>query len=108
VSSPRSGAWRELSGSAIESTRSKDYLLWQHASAPMNKAALRKELMELTPAERIELAMDLWDSLETQDLPPLSVEQIKAIDEEIAAHEKYPTATVPWDVLRAELRSRPK
>ena len=74
----------------------------------MNKATLRKELMELTPAERIEIAMDLWDSVEPKDIPPLTAEQIESIEQELAAHAKDPTATVTWEELRAELRSRLK
>jgi len=37
----------------------------------MNKALL-KELMELTPEERIQLAEDLWDSISAEEVPPLT------------------------------------
>ena len=37
------------------------------AGADMNKATLRKELMELSPAERLELIGELWDSIPPQD-----------------------------------------
>jgi putative addiction module component (TIGR02574 family) len=73
----------------------------------MNKTTLRKELMGLTPAERIELACDLWDSIAPEDMPPLTADQIEAIEQEAAAHEKDPTATVPWEEVRTWLRSRP-
>jgi hypothetical protein len=42
----------------------------------MNKALL-KELMELNPAERIQLAEDLWDSIAADEMPPLSDEQME-------------------------------
>jgi cytoskeletal protein RodZ len=34
--------------------------------------------LNLTSEERIELAMDLWDSIAPEDMPPLSLEQIAA------------------------------
>jgi len=37
----------------------------------MNKALL-KELMELTPEERIQLGEDLWDSIEPQYMTQLT------------------------------------
>ena len=40
----------------------------------MNKALLA-ELMELSPAERLELVEELWDSIPPEDLPPLTEEQ---------------------------------
>jgi putative addiction module component (TIGR02574 family) len=72
----------------------------------MNKVTLQKELMALTPAERVELAMDLWDSVAPADLPPLTAEQIDAIDQELAAHERDPTEAIPWEQVRSELQSR--
>jgi hypothetical protein len=39
------------------------------------KKSLLKELLELTPAERIELAGDLWDSIEPHEMPALTLEQ---------------------------------
>ena len=35
----------------------------------MRRPELWAELMELTPAERIELVEDLWDSIGQEDLP---------------------------------------
>jgi putative addiction module component (TIGR02574 family) len=37
--------------------------------------SLLKKLLELTPAERIELAGDLWDSIEPEEMPPLTEKQ---------------------------------
>ncbi len=45
----------------------------------MNRALL-VELMKLTPAERIQLAEDLWDSISPEEMPPLSDEQISEIN----------------------------
>jgi putative addiction module component (TIGR02574 family) len=72
----------------------------------MNKATLRKELMALAPAERIELAMALWDSIEPQNLPPLTDEHIAEAEREWVEHQKDPTSAVPLEEVRSWLRSR--
>ena len=64
--------------------------------------------MELTPAERLDLAMDLWESIEPKDLPPLTDEQIAEVEQEWAAHQKDPTSAVPWEEARNWLQSRLK
>jgi hypothetical protein len=40
----------------------------------MNKALL-KELLQLTPEERLDLVGELWDSLAQEELPPLTESQ---------------------------------
>jgi len=72
----------------------------------MNKATLTKELMALTPAERIELAMALWDSIEPQDLPPLTDEQISEAEHEWTEHQRDPTSAVSLEEMRNWLKSR--
>ena len=71
----------------------------------MNKV-LREELMRLTPAERLELIGDLWDSLEPDDLPPLTQEQIKEMERRLAEHHANPESALSWEEVKAELRSR--
>lgn len=72
----------------------------------MNKAALRKELMELTPAEQLELVEELWDSLEPENLPELTAEQIAEVEREWAEHQKDPSSVVTWEEVRRELWAR--
>ncbi len=74
----------------------------------MNKATLRKELMELSPAERLELITELWDSIPPQEVPPLTAEQIAEAEQEWAEHQKDPSTALPWDEVRNWLRSRLK
>jgi putative addiction module component (TIGR02574 family) len=74
----------------------------------MNKATLRKELMELTPAERIDLACELWDSIAREEFPPLTHEQMKEIDRRLAEHQKDPSSAIPWEEVRKSLWSRYK
>lgn len=66
---------------------------------------LLNELLKLTPAERIALAEDLWDSVAAnpQDLPPLTEEERAEIDRRLAEHERDPDSAVPWEEVRARL-----
>lgn len=64
------------------------------------------DFIELSPAERIQLAQDLWDSLEEEDAPPLSPEQIRELDRRLADHDVNPGSAVPWEVVRERLRAR--
>jgi putative addiction module component (TIGR02574 family) len=73
----------------------------------MNEA-LWNELMKLGPAERIQLAQDLWDSIAPEEMPPLTSEQIKEMERRIAEHEKDPERAVPWEEVRARLWARYK
>jgi len=73
----------------------------------MNEALL-KELLELTPEERLQLAEDLWDSIAPEDLPPLTDAQKRELDRRIDEHQKNPGRASPWDEVRARLWSRYK
>jgi putative addiction module component (TIGR02574 family) len=64
------------------------------------------ELMRLSPAERIQLAQDLWDSLSEDELPPLTLEQIQELERRLAEHERDPSAAKPWEEVRARLIER--
>jgi putative addiction module component (TIGR02574 family) len=72
----------------------------------MNKAALRKELMELSPAERLELVEELWDSLTPEDLPPLTDEQMQDLDRRYEALIRDPTRGSSWEDVRARLLAK--
>ncbi len=71
----------------------------------MNKSLL-KELLELTPAERIELAQDLWDSIEPEEMPPLTVEQKQEAERRYAEHVRNPETASRWDDVKARLLAR--
>ena len=71
----------------------------------MNKALL-EELMQLTPAERGEIAQELWDSLDEAELPPLTPGQMQEIDRRLAEYERDPSRAIPWEELRDRLRAR--
>jgi putative addiction module component (TIGR02574 family) len=63
----------------------------------MNKAPL-KELLELTPAERLELVEELWDSIPPQDLPPLT-----EIERRYEALVRDPSRGSTWEDAKARL-----
>jgi putative addiction module component (TIGR02574 family) len=73
----------------------------------MNKSLL-KELLDLTPAERIELAADLWDSIEPEEMPPLSAEQRQEAERRYAEHVRDPSRASSWEDVKARLLARYK
>jgi putative addiction module component (TIGR02574 family) len=73
----------------------------------MNKTLL-EEAMQLSPAERIELVQDIWDSIADRDFPPLTAEQEREIERRMAEHDKDPSRTSSWEEVRKRIRSRLK
>jgi putative addiction module component (TIGR02574 family) len=71
---------------------------------------LKKELMELSAAERIQLAEDLWDSVyaDSDNLPPLTQAQKDELDRRIEEHRKDPSRAIPYEEVRAWLWARRK
>lgn len=74
----------------------------------MGRAELWSELMKLTPAERIELVQDLWDSIEEHELPPLSDEEKEELDRRFAEHLRDPGSALKWEDVKARLLDRLK
>ena len=68
----------------------------------MNKALLA-ELMQLTPAERLELVDELWDSILPQDLPPSTEEQKQEIERRYEALVRDPNRGSTWEDATARL-----
>jgi putative addiction module component (TIGR02574 family) len=71
----------------------------------MNKVLLQ-ELLQLSPAERVEIAQELWDSVEEANLPPLTPAQMEEINRRMAEHERDPSRAIPWEEVRERLRAR--
>jgi putative addiction module component (TIGR02574 family) len=74
----------------------------------MGRAELWSELMKLTPAERIDLVQDLWDSIAQHDLPPLGEEEKKELERRLEEHRRDPSAAITWDEFKAQLASHLK
>ena len=72
----------------------------------MNK--LFVELLALSPAERIQLAEDLWDSVAAQpdNIPPLSEEECAEVERRLGDHARDPSSAIRWEELRGSLWSR--
>lgn len=73
----------------------------------MTKAEIREgALSQLSPEERIELAMDLWDSLTPDDVP-VPQWHLDIIRERLAEDEQDPESAIPGEEVLARLR-RPR
>jgi putative addiction module component (TIGR02574 family) len=74
----------------------------------MGRAELWSELMKLTPAERIDLVQDLWDSIAQDELPPLSDEEKEELDRRLDEHRRDPSTAITWEEFKARLASHLK
>jgi len=66
------------------------------------------ELFKLSPAERIQLAEDLWDSVaaDPEAHPAITDAQRAEIERRLSEHAKNPSSAANWDEVRARLWSR--
>lgn len=62
-------------------------------------------IAELSPEERLTLIEALWDSLADADVH-LPETQRAELDRRLATFESDKAQSVPWETLKAELRSR--
>ncbi len=66
-------------------------------------------LPELPPAEQVDLAMALWDSLtpaEQEAEFDLTPEQRAKLDRRLVEHIADPASAIPWDEVRRKLLRR--
>jgi putative addiction module component (TIGR02574 family) len=64
------------------------------------------DFSELTPAERLQLAQDLWDSVDDAasiDVLPITEEQRAELDRRLADLEANPKDGVPWEQAKREI-----
>ena len=62
------------------------------------------DFSQLTVAERIQLAEDLWDSIsEAPEVLSLTDAQRKELQRRLEAYRSEPDTTIPWEALRQEL-----
>jgi putative addiction module component (TIGR02574 family) len=65
---------------------------------------LKVEISELSVAERIQLAADLWDSLQDeQNEIPLTDVQTQELDRRLERYSKDPTSGSSWDAVKQRL-----
>ena len=68
--------------------------------------SLLDELLELSPAERIQLAEDLWDSIEPEEMPPLTTEQMQETERRYGEHMRNPGRASKWEDVKVRLLAR--
>ena len=64
------------------------------------------DLLQLPMAERVALAMALWDSLDDEgrsDALPVDADLCNELDRRWAAHLQNPAAAMPWEQVRGQL-----
>jgi putative addiction module component (TIGR02574 family) len=64
-----------------------------------------REFLNLSVAERIQLAEDIWDSIATENPSALGLTpaQRQEIQQRIQAHELNPGSAISWEQIRSEL-----
>ena len=63
------------------------------------------DILELTIAERIQLAEDIWDSVAAfPEAIPLTDAQKEELDRRLRAYAENPNEGVSWDELKNNLR----
>jgi len=73
----------------------------------MTSNALRKELFQLSVAERLELVEELWDSIPTEgEALELTPEQREDLEQRIAEAEADPDGGSSWDIARERIQQR--
>ena len=71
----------------------------------MTLAKVKKVGLSLTPAERIRLVQDIWDSIaaepENVEVPE---EHLRLIDERLREHGRDPSNVLTWPQVKRKLR----
>jgi putative addiction module component (TIGR02574 family) len=71
----------------------------------MNKT-LRDQVMNLPADEKVELAMDLWESIGDSAVPAPTDEQLAEAERRFEAYQRDPTRGAPADVVMKRIRAR--
>lgn len=68
----------------------------------------KPDFLNLSVAERIQLAEDSWDSIaaENPEAATLSPAQVHELQTRLDAHDQDPSTAVDWEQLRSELFQR--
>ncbi len=63
------------------------------------------DILQLSVAERIQLAEDIWDSIvASPGSVPVTDEQRQELDRRLQAYTQNPEEGISWDELRAKVR----
>jgi putative addiction module component (TIGR02574 family) len=72
----------------------------------MNHPSRPFDYSHLTPAERILLAEDLWDSVAEHDVPPLTAEQQAELERRLAIADRGDMPYSSWQDVKQRLTRR--
>jgi putative addiction module component (TIGR02574 family) len=65
----------------------------------------REEIEQLSVAERVQLAEEIWDSIAaTPEQLPVTDAQQQELDRRLERHEREPARTTPWEEVRTKLQ----
>lgn len=70
----------------------------------MTPASVLPEILQMSEADRIELAHAIWDSVVDDNEPiQLTEAQKRLIDQRLADRKANPDDRIPWEVFKAEM-----
>ncbi len=70
-------------------------------------AALATEISRLTPAEKLQLVEELWDTLAAHpDQLPIPASHAKLLDEDQASYQANPAQGSPWPEVKARITDK--
>jgi len=84
---------------------------WEVATSPEHREnqvmprLTQEEIQQLSVAERVQLAEEIWDSIAaTPEELPLTEAQRRELDRRLALREREPTRATPWEEVRTKLQ----
>ncbi|HEX8500341.1 MAG TPA: addiction module protein [Pyrinomonadaceae bacterium] len=64
-----------------------------------------EEILQLSVAERIQLAEDIWDSIASDPAAlPLTDAERQELDRRLESHARNPDEGLPWEALKEKVR----
>ena len=70
---------------------------------PGMNTTLIKTIRNLSPDERIKLIEDIWETIQSDDLPDLTPAQEKLLDQRLAAHREHPERSMSLSAFKKKI-----
>lgn len=67
---------------------------------------IRKDILELSAAEKIELVQDIWDMVTDESTDRIPEAYMSEVARRVEELERDPTVGVPWEEVKARLVSK--
>jgi putative addiction module component (TIGR02574 family) len=71
----------------------------------MSRKVTVQDTLEMSVADRIKLAQDIWDSLDPGSVPVSEAER-QETERRLNEHERDPHSTIPWDEVKKQILGR--